>query len=88
MPGGFTPGPRRLALLHQDVDLFACLLDAGGQVAHSLRSGRHAWAQVIEGKVSLNGQALGAGDGAAVSDEAEVVLSAAAPAHLLLFDLA
>jgi redox-sensitive bicupin YhaK (pirin superfamily) len=74
--------------LHQDVDLFACLLDAGGQVAHSLRSGRHAWAQVIEGKVSLNGQALGAGDGAAVSDEAEVVLSAAAPAHLLLFDLA
>jgi hypothetical protein len=43
--------------------------------------------QVAEGNVTLNGQALRAGDGAALSNEATLTLAAKAPAQALLFDL-
>jgi redox-sensitive bicupin YhaK (pirin superfamily) len=53
-----------------------------------LRPGRHAWVQVAEGTVTLDGQPLKAGDGAAVSEEAALDLAATAPVNLVLFDLA
>jgi redox-sensitive bicupin YhaK (pirin superfamily) len=74
--------------IHQDVDVFASRLDAGTRTAHTLRPGRYAWVQVIEGALDINGVRLSAGDGAAVSDEPELRLAAEADAHLLLFDLA
>jgi redox-sensitive bicupin YhaK (pirin superfamily) len=43
---------------------------------------------VARGAVSLNGSMLGAGDGAAVSDEAALEITGAARAEVLLFDLA
>lgn len=74
--------------LHQDVDLYAGVFDAGDQVTHTLATGRHAWVQVVQGRLTLNGRALSAGDGAAVTDEDALALAATEPAHLLLFDLA
>ena len=74
--------------IHQDVDLFASRLETGERVAHALASGRHAWLQVVSGRVELNGTALGAGDGAAVSRESALEMVALEPAHFLLFDLA
>jgi len=57
-------------------------------VKHTLGEGRHAWLQVVSGRVELNGTALAAGDGAAVSGESALEVVAAEPAHFLLFDLA
>lgn len=74
--------------VHQDVDLFATLLAPGQSVRHALREGRHGWAQVVRGDVSLNGHDLREGDGAAVSGESALELSAASEAEVLLFDLA
>jgi redox-sensitive bicupin YhaK (pirin superfamily) len=74
--------------LHQDVDLYGTLLEKGQEVAHELRPGRHAWVQVVAGSIDLGDTALGAGDGAAVSDESRIVLAAGAETELLLFDLA
>ena len=74
--------------INQDVDLFSAALDAGNRVSHSLKAGRHAWVQVTRGAVQVNGTSLGAGDGAAISDEAAVAIEASAPSELLLFDLA
>ena len=74
--------------IHQDVDLFASRLETGERVAHALASGRHAWLQVVSGRVELNGTALGAGDAAAVSRESALEMVALEPAHFLLFDLA
>ena len=37
---------------------------------------------------SRNAATLGAGDGAAISDESERIVAAAEPSELLLFDLA
>lgn len=74
--------------VHQDVDLYAAVLDKKSRVSHTLQPNRHAWVQVARGAVLLNGLSLGKGDGAAVSDEAELVIEAAEDAEFLLFDLA
>ena len=83
-----SPDAREGSLtLNQDASLYATLLDSGQSVAHALRPGRHAWVQVARGQVSLDGQRLAAGDGAAISGEADVRLTAEAPSEALLFDL-
>ena len=74
--------------VHQDVDLYATLLDAGQRAELDLAPGRHAWVQVVRGEVTLNGQALHEGDGAQVSEERELALEASGPAEVLVFDLA
>ena len=74
--------------VHQDVTLYAAQLAARQSATHRLAAGRHAWMQVARGSVTLNGQTLADGDGAAVSDEPQLVLAADGPAEILLFDLA
>jgi redox-sensitive bicupin YhaK (pirin superfamily) len=74
--------------VHQDAELYVARLDAGKEVARELRAGRHAWVQVTRGAVELNGTKLAQGDGASVSDETRLTLRAAAPAEVLVFDLA
>ncbi|AWJ86626.1 quercetin 2,3-dioxygenase (plasmid) [Azospirillum sp. TSH58] len=74
--------------IHQDVDLYATLLDEGDSVTHELRPGRHAWVQVARGQVRLNGTVLKEGDGAAISNESALTLDGVVSAEVLLFDLA
>ena len=73
--------------INQDADLFLAKLKAGDKVAHPLPPGRHAWVQVAEGEVTVNGHTLTAGDGAALSDEPAVEIIGCAPAQVLVFDL-
>ncbi|MHB1206963.1 MAG: pirin family protein [Rhodospirillaceae bacterium] len=73
--------------IHQDVDLYASLLKAGDKVHLDLKPGRFAWLQLASGKVSVNGQALSAGDGAGIIKETALAITAAEDAELLLFDL-
>jgi quercetin 2,3-dioxygenase len=74
--------------VHQDVDLYGAVLPTGAAVTHGLAAGRHAWIQVVRGRLIVNGIGLAAGDGAAVSAERTLDLRAATDAELLLFDLA
>jgi len=74
--------------INQDARVYATLLDAGQIVTHSLQPHRHAWLQLARGTVRLNGMELKQGDGAAVSKERELSVSAHDRAELLLFDLA
>jgi redox-sensitive bicupin YhaK (pirin superfamily) len=73
---------------NQDAELWATVLDAGAMVRHDLRPGRHAWLQVARGSVTANGQELRPGDGAAVTGEAAITITAGEAAEVLLFDLA
>jgi hypothetical protein len=76
-------------LIHQDARIYLATLEDGKQVTHELADRRHAWLQVLRGEVTLNGQALATGDGAAVSDErALAIASANGGAEVMLFDLA
>jgi len=73
--------------IHQDVAIYASILDKDARVTHRLDAGRHGWLQVARGAVTLNGTRLGAGDGAAGSGEPALEIAAAEPSEILLFDL-
>jgi redox-sensitive bicupin YhaK (pirin superfamily) len=85
---GAPDGRDGAVTIHQDVALYASVLDPGAHVRHALAPGRHAWVQVVRGSVSVNGRTLAAGDGAALSDEPAIDLGAVDESELLLFDLA
>ncbi len=72
--------------VHQDVRLFATLLAPGERAGLEIQQGRHAWVQVVRGKVAVNGQTFTAGDGIAISNEPAVALEGDGEA--LIFDLA
>ena len=73
--------------IHQDVRLYAATLEAGAKITQPLPAGRYAWLQVARGVVTLEGDELREGDGAAIHDEASVSLETATGAELLWFDL-
>jgi redox-sensitive bicupin YhaK (pirin superfamily) len=75
-------------LIHQDARLYLASLDKGVLLRHDIGAGRHAWLQVLRGGVQVNGLALTAGDGAAVSAEPALEVRATTQAEVLLFDLA
>ena len=74
--------------VHQDVSLYATLLDPGGTARLDIAADRHLWVQVASGEVTANGRRLEAGDGAALLDEAALELASEGGAELLVFDLA
>jgi redox-sensitive bicupin YhaK (pirin superfamily) len=74
--------------INQDAKLFVSLLAPGEGVAHNLGNRRQAWLQVAKGEVELNGQKLGQGDGAAISEEKRLTIKGLKDAEVLLFDLA
>ena len=73
--------------IHQDAKIFASILEDRQEVVHSLDDGRSAWLQVAAGSVRLNDVVLKEGDGAAVSEESNLRITAQGPAEVLLFDL-
>jgi redox-sensitive bicupin YhaK (pirin superfamily) len=74
--------------VHQDVELWMTLLGEGERREHRLRAGRHAWVHVARGSVTLDGNTLGEGAGAAVSGEDGLTLTGNETSEVLLFDLA
>jgi redox-sensitive bicupin YhaK (pirin superfamily) len=73
--------------IQQDADLWLAKFAGGETIPLPLAPGRHTWVQVAEGKITLNGQPLRAGDGAAVSEETSLTLTADSRAQALIFDL-
>jgi quercetin 2,3-dioxygenase len=73
--------------VHQDVDLYAAVLDSNQKVFHTLPPQRHGWVQVVRGEILLNDLPLIQGDGAAISEES-IVIEATKDSEFLLFDLA
>ncbi len=78
------------ARINQDAKVFVSELSEGAEVGYDLGKTRHAWIQVAQGKVELNGQVLTTGDGAAVSGEAALALRGLGKEknEVLVFDLA
>lgn len=71
--------------IHQDIDLYRTTLHNGASVNFDFRPDRYGWVQVTRGSVSLNGQKLVAGDGAAIEKEPRITI--AGDGEVLLFDL-
>ncbi len=82
-------GNEPATIIHQDARLYVAELRAAEAVQQVLAPQRYAWVQVVRGNVTLNGQRLREGDGAAVSGESQLSLAGIAPGggEVLLFDL-
>jgi hypothetical protein len=74
--------------IRQDARLYLSLLNDSESVNHELQTGRHAWLQVLRGRVSVNGTALQTSDGLAISDERLLTIIGEQGAEVMLFDLA
>ena len=74
--------------IYQDVSMYAATLSNGTTLTYDLAAGRQVWLQLASGALKLNGQALDAGDGAAVNNLHKLHLVATADnTEVLLFDL-
>jgi quercetin 2,3-dioxygenase len=90
--GGFcvvaSPDARRGSLrIHQDALLYSAMLDPGTHVVHELSQGRSAWLHLIEGEATLGDVVLSGGDGAGLTAERAVSLTARSETEILLVDL-
>lgn len=84
-----SPDARRSSLrIHQDAVVYSALLDRGQHVVHELSDGRSAWLHLVQGEVTLGDLVLGTGDGAGVTAERAVSLTAREETEFLLLDVA
>ncbi|CAG0959035.1 Quercetin 2,3-dioxygenase [Methylophilaceae bacterium] len=74
-------------LIHQDVALYATVLEKGRTLAYDIAAGRSAYLQVARGQVDMDGGILLAGDAAKIDAQQAIDLEALETAELLLFDL-
>jgi quercetin 2,3-dioxygenase len=80
-------GDEASALINADARLYAAKFKPGQQIAYTLPQGHGGWLQVTRGEVTLNGQALKQGDGAAIEDVNELSIQGVGDSEILLFDL-
>ena len=74
--------------IHQDVALYASVLEPGDCVFYDLKPNRHGWLQVARGTATLNDRSLTEGDGVALAGEERLEISTEMGGEILLFDLA
>jgi redox-sensitive bicupin YhaK (pirin superfamily) len=72
--------------IRQDARVLAATLEPGQTVSYPIEKGRHAYLAVAKGAASVNGVELGARDGAAIHDEAEIRVTADGDTEIVLVD--
>jgi redox-sensitive bicupin YhaK (pirin superfamily) len=74
--------------IHQDARLYIASLKDGQKSSQPIAPGRGVWVHVTKGALTVNGQKLTEGDGAAIESEKTLELSASPEGEALVFDLA
>ena len=75
-------------VIHQDARILVARLKKGAAATHRLRSLRRVWVQVARGSLLVSGKSLHQGDGAGITEDEMVSLSAPdEAAEALIFDL-
>jgi len=72
--------------IRAEARVVAATLKAGDTATYALGAGRHAYLVPAAGAVSVNGVAVGARDGAAITDEALLTVTAIEDAEVVLVD--
>jgi redox-sensitive bicupin YhaK (pirin superfamily) len=73
--------------VHQKVDLYASVLEAGHSVEQQTDPASLLFLQLIEGELAVNGEAVFAGDGVQLAGIESLRIDAANDAEFLLFDM-
>lgn len=75
--------------IHQDVNFYIAACNDGDRFNYNPKENRSLWIQVAKGSVEINDKPLQAGDGAAITQEANIAIVATSnETEILLFDLA
>lgn len=75
-------------MIHQDVDLYASILEEGKSLEFAPKAGRGVWLQMAKGELVVNGETLTSGDAIALEEEELIKISANLETEFLLFDMA
>jgi len=73
--------------IHQDASVYAALIRGEERVVHAIPAGRRAYVHVARGRLTVNGQPLGAGDALGATGIREIVMERGEDADVLVFDL-
>ena len=73
--------------VHQQVDLYASILQPTTEIEHIIADSHKVFVQIISGVITVNGQSASAGDGVQISDEDKLVITSEAEAEFLVFDM-
>jgi redox-sensitive bicupin YhaK (pirin superfamily) len=81
-------GDHAATTINQDARVYVAEAPSGSVIRYAIAPQRSAWVQVVRGHVVLNGDPMKEGDGAAISNEPEIVVAGDIKGgELLLFDL-
>lgn len=84
---GSRDGRDESVTIHQKVDLYASVLEAGTELTHTMADTHKVFVQVISGDLTISGKTLAAGDGMQIENENSVLIIAQNEAEILLFDM-
>jgi redox-sensitive bicupin YhaK (pirin superfamily) len=73
--------------INQEAAIYLADIKAGVTLEHELANSQYAWLQVLRGDLTLNGESLLTGDGAAIGHESLLKLSCKENSELMLFEL-
>jgi redox-sensitive bicupin YhaK (pirin superfamily) len=74
--------------INQDARIYATRLEPGQALTQPCDPSRYLWIQVVEGNLSVNGETLTTGDGAAIEKASMLSLAGIDNSEVLIFDLA
>lgn len=84
---GSRDGREGSVTIHQDVNLYASVLEPGEEVVLELGPDRKVFVQIIRGDLAGDGETLSAGDGARIEDKRSLKFVANSEAEFLVFDM-
>jgi len=73
--------------IHQDLNMYVCILESGDQVNYELKDDRQLYLVCIDGAITVNGAALEKHDGLKVSDESMLTIQSKSDAHFLVLEM-
>jgi redox-sensitive bicupin YhaK (pirin superfamily) len=74
-------------LVHQDAAVYVSSLPSGASVSHKFEDARGGYLYLIRGGIRLNGEGLGTGDAAKISEEPELTIEADQESELILVEV-
>lgn len=82
-----SDGREGSVLVHQDVDIYASIMDGDDSLSYSVNDNRAVYFHLIKGHVTVNGERLSSGDALKIRQESILNIHTAVDAEFLLFDL-
>lgn len=74
-------------VIHQDIKLYAAILQKEHQMSVPLKSTFHYWLQLVRGQIKINDKTFEMGDGIAISNEQNIDITTVEDSEILFFEL-